>query len=59
MLIFGIGSMLRRVGGALSTFAIRFIGPDSFTLMVWIGFLAAIAGGLAMLFGKRRGRRQS
>jgi len=27
--------------------------------MVWIGFLVVIAGNLAMLFGKRRGRRQS
>jgi branched-chain amino acid transport system permease protein len=44
--------MLGGVGGALSTFAIGFIGPDSFTLMLSIGFLAAIVvGGLGTIPG--------
>lgn len=52
VLVFGIGSMLGGVGGALSTFAIGFIGPDSFTLMLSIGFLAAIVvGGLGTIAG--------
>lgn len=52
VVIFGVGSMLAGVGGALSTYSIGFIGPDSFTLMLSIGFLAAIVvGGLGTIWG--------
>ena len=44
--------MLAGVGGALATFTIGFIGPDSFTMMLSIGFLAAIVvGGLGTIWG--------
>lgn len=52
ILIFGIGSMLAGVGGAMQSFMVGFIGPDSFTLMLSIGFLAAIVvGGLGTIWG--------
>lgn len=52
VLLFGVGSMLGGVGGALATFSIGFIGPDSFTLMLSIGFLAAtVVGGLGTIVG--------
>jgi branched-chain amino acid transport system permease protein len=52
VIVFGVGSMLAGVGGALATFTIGFIGPDSFTLMLSIGFLAAIVvGGLGTIWG--------
>jgi branched-chain amino acid transport system permease protein len=52
VVVFGVGSMLAGVGGALATFTIGFIGPDSFTLMLSIGFLAAIVvGGLGTIWG--------
>lgn len=52
VVMFGVGSMLAGVGGALATFTIGFIGPDSFTLMLSIGFLAAIVvGGLGTIWG--------
>jgi branched-chain amino acid transport system permease protein len=52
VIMFGVGSMLAGVGGALATFTIGFIGPDSFTLMLSIGFLAAIVvGGLGTISG--------
>lgn len=52
VLVFGVGSMLGGVGGALSTLSSGFIGPDSFTLMLSIGFLAAIVvGGLGTISG--------
>jgi branched-chain amino acid transport system permease protein len=52
VVVFGVGSMLAGVGGALATFTIGFIGPDSFTLMLSIGFLAAIVvGGPGTIWG--------
>jgi branched-chain amino acid transport system permease protein len=52
VIMFGVGSMLAGVGGALATFTIGFIGPDSFTLMLSISFLAAIVvGGLGTIWG--------
>lgn len=52
VVVFGVGSMLAGVGGALATFTIGFIGPDSFTMMLSIGFLAAIVvGGLGTIWG--------
>ncbi|WP_398469333.1 branched-chain amino acid ABC transporter permease [Tardiphaga sp.] len=52
VIVFGIGSMLAGIGGALATFTIGFIGPDSFTMMLSIGFLAAIVvGGLGTIWG--------
>ena len=52
VIMFGVGSMLAGVGGALATFTVGFIGPDSFTLMLSIGFLAAIVvGGLGTIWG--------
>jgi branched-chain amino acid transport system permease protein len=52
VIVFGAGSMLAGVGGALATFTIGFIGPDSFTLMLSISFLAAIVvGGLGTIWG--------
>ncbi len=51
VIVFGVGSMLAGVGGALATFTIGFIGPDSFTLMLSISFLAAIVvGGLGTIW---------
>lgn len=52
VVVFGVGSMLAGVGGALAAFTVGFIGPDSFTLMLSIGFLAAIVvGGLGTIGG--------
>jgi branched-chain amino acid transport system permease protein len=52
VLLFGVGSMLGGIGGALATFSIGFIGPDSFTLMLSISFLAAtVVGGLGTITG--------
>lgn len=52
ILIFGIGSMLAGIGGSMQSYMVGFIGPDSFTLMLSIGFLAAIVvGGLGTVFG--------
>lgn len=52
VIMFGVGSMLAGIGGALATFTVGFIGPDSFTLMLSIGFLAAIVvGGLGTIWG--------
>lgn len=52
VVVFGVGSMLAGIGGALATLTIGFIGPDSFTLMLSIGFLAAIVvGGLGTIWG--------
>ncbi|MFA7666056.1 MAG: branched-chain amino acid ABC transporter permease [Burkholderiaceae bacterium] len=52
VLIFGVGSMLAGVGGAMQAYMVGFIGPDSFTLMLSIGFLAAIVvGGLGTIWG--------
>ena len=52
VLMFGVGSMLAGVGGSLFNFLIGFIAPDSFTLMLSIGFLAAIVvGGLGTIWG--------
>jgi branched-chain amino acid transport system permease protein len=52
ILIFGVGSMLAGIGGAMQSFMVGFIGPDSFTLMLSIGFLAAIVvGGLGTIWG--------
>lgn len=52
ILIFGIGSMLAGIGGSMQAYMVGFIGPDSFTLMLSIGFLAAIVvGGLGTILG--------
>lgn len=52
VIVFGTGSMLGGIGGALSAYTIGFIGPDSFHLMLSIGFLAAIVvGGLGTISG--------
>jgi len=52
VLIFGVGSMLAGVGGSMQSYMVGFIGPDSFTLMLSIGFLAAIVvGGLGTILG--------
>jgi branched-chain amino acid transport system permease protein len=52
VIMFGVGSMLAGIGGALATLTVGFIGPDSFTLMLSIGFLAAIVvGGLGTIWG--------
>ncbi|MFT3801398.1 MAG: branched-chain amino acid ABC transporter permease [Burkholderiaceae bacterium] len=52
VIVFGVGSMLAGLGGALATLTVGFIGPDSFTLMLSIGFLAAIVvGGLGTIWG--------
>ncbi len=52
VLIFGLGSMLGGVGGALFNFSIGFIAPDSFNLLLSVSFLAAIVvGGLGTIWG--------
>ena len=52
VLIFGVGSMLGGIGGALLNFSIGYIAPDSFTLTLSIAFLAAIVvGGLGTITG--------
>lgn len=52
VIVFGVGSMLAGIGGSLAVYVIGFIGPDSFTLMLSIGFLAAIVvGGLGTIAG--------
>lgn len=52
ILIFGIGSMFAGIGGALFNFVTGFIAPDSFTLTLSIGFLAAaVVGGLGTISG--------
>lgn len=52
VLIFGIGSMLGGIGGALFNFSIGFIAPDSFNLLLSVSFLAAIVvGGLGTIWG--------
>jgi branched-chain amino acid transport system permease protein len=49
---FAIGSMYAGVGGALYTFSIGFVAPESFTLTLSFAFLAAIVvGGLATITG--------
>lgn len=51
-LAFATGSMYAGVGGALYVFAIGFVAPESFTLVVSFSFLAAIVvGGLATIGG--------
>lgn len=52
VLIFGLGSMLSGIGGALFLLSIGFIAPDTFGLLLSIGFLAAIVvGGLGTIWG--------
>jgi branched-chain amino acid transport system permease protein len=49
---FAVGSMFAGVGGALYTFSIGFVAPESFTLTLSFAFLAAIVvGGLATITG--------
>jgi branched-chain amino acid transport system permease protein len=49
---FAVGSMLAGVGGALYTFSIGFVAPESFTLTLSFAFLAAVVvGGLATITG--------
>jgi branched-chain amino acid transport system permease protein len=51
-LAFATGSMYAGVGGSLYVFAIGFVAPESFTLIVSFSFLAAIVvGGLATIGG--------
>jgi branched-chain amino acid transport system permease protein len=52
VLIFGLGSMMGGIGGALFNYSIGFVGPDSYSLMLSVGFLAAIVvGGLGTIWG--------
>lgn len=52
VLLFGVGSMLAGIGGALLNFPLGFIAPDSFHLLLSISFLAAIVvGGLGTIWG--------
>ena len=52
VLIFGVGSMLGGIGGALFNFSIGFLAPDSYSLMLSVSFLAAIVvGGLGTIWG--------
>lgn len=52
VLVFAVGSMLAGVGGALFNFSIGFLAPDSYALMLAIGFLAAVVvGGLGSIWG--------
>ncbi len=52
VLIFGIGSMLGGIGGALFNFSIGFLAPDSYSLMLSVSFLSAIVvGGLGTIWG--------
>jgi branched-chain amino acid transport system permease protein len=49
---FAISSMYAGVGGALYVYSIGFVAPESFTLALSFGFLAAIVvGGLATISG--------
>jgi branched-chain amino acid transport system permease protein len=49
---FAIAAMYAGIGGALYTFAIGFVAPESFTLTLSFAFLAAIVvGGLATITG--------
>jgi branched-chain amino acid transport system permease protein len=49
---FAIGAMYAGVGGALYTFSIGFVAPESFTLTLSFAFLAAVVvGGLATISG--------
>lgn len=51
-LTFAYSAMYAGIGGALYTFAIRFVSPESFTLTQGIGFLAALViGGVATISG--------
>ncbi len=52
VLIFGLGSMMGGIGGALFNYSIGFVGPDSYSLMLSVSFLAAIVvGGLGTIWG--------
>jgi len=52
VLVFGLGSTLAGIGGALFNLAIGFIAPDSFNLLLSVSFLAAIVvGGLGTIWG--------
>lgn len=52
VLVFGIGSMLAGVGGALFNLITGFLAPDSFNLLLSVSFLAAIVvGGLGSIWG--------
>lgn len=52
VLTMGVGSALAGVGGALFTFSIGFVAPDSFQLLLSISFLAAIVvGGIRTIGG--------
>jgi branched-chain amino acid transport system permease protein len=49
---FAVAAMYAGLGGALYTFSIGFVAPESFTLVLSFGFLAAIVvGGLATIVG--------
>lgn len=52
VLIFGLGSMMAGIGGALFNFSLGFVGPDSYTLMLSVSFLAAVVvGGIGTIWG--------
>lgn len=52
VMAFAYGSMLAGIGGALANFSIGYIAPDSFSLMLSIGFLAAaVVGGINTIWG--------
>jgi branched-chain amino acid transport system permease protein len=51
-LTFGVSAMLTGIAGALGALAVQFVGPDSFSIFLSIGFLVGIVvGGLASLSG--------
>jgi branched-chain amino acid transport system permease protein len=51
-LAFGVSAMYTGVAGALGAIAVQFVAPDSFTILVSIGFLVGIViGGLASVSG--------
>jgi branched-chain amino acid transport system permease protein len=51
-LTFGLSAFYTGVAGALSALAVQFVGPDSFSVFVSIGFLVGVVvGGLASISG--------
>jgi branched-chain amino acid transport system permease protein len=49
---FGVSAMLTGIAGALGALAVQFVGPDSFSIFLSIGFLVGIVvGGLGSLSG--------
>jgi branched-chain amino acid transport system permease protein len=51
-LAFGVSAMCTGIAGALGALAVQFVGPDSFSIFLSIGFLVGIVvGGLASISG--------